>query len=61
VRTWSLAQLGIPRAEVGLTAAATVTRTVTPQGRRRAGGVIRYDGQGVQRGLVDFLVERHLL
>lgn len=62
VRTWSLADLGVSRGEVGLKAAATVTRTVVPQGARRAGGVIRDDGLG--RGaacLADFLAERHLI
>ena len=62
VRTWSLAQLGIPPNEVGLRAAATVTRTVIPQAARHAGGVIRDDAHGSAAvGLADFLTARHLL
>ncbi len=61
VRIWSLADLGISRSQVGLKAAATVTRTVAPCGGH-AGSVIRDDGRGyAAAGLADFLVERHLI
>jgi electron transfer flavoprotein beta subunit len=62
VRTWSLADLGVSRSRVGLQAAATVTRTVDPCARRRAGDVIRDDGRGCgAAGLAEFLAERHLI
>lgn len=62
VRTWSLAYLGIPAAEVGLRAAATVTRTVVPQTGRHEGNVVRDDTRGrAAVALADFLAERHLI
>jgi electron transfer flavoprotein beta subunit len=67
VRTWSLADLGIPRSQVGLKASATVTRTVVPRtvvprGERHKGSVIRDDEQGLgAASLADFLAERHLI
>jgi electron transfer flavoprotein beta subunit len=62
VRTWSLADLGVSRSQVGLRAAATVTRTVVPCARRHAGDVIRDDGRGqAATALADFLAERHLI
>jgi electron transfer flavoprotein beta subunit len=61
VRTWSLADLGIPRHEVGLDAAATVTRTVAARRPARA-DLVRDDapGRGAAR-LADFLAARHLI
>jgi len=62
VRTWALADLGVPRSQVGKQAAATVTRTVNPCPRRHAGDVVRDDGHGCgAAGLADFLAERHLI
>jgi electron transfer flavoprotein beta subunit len=62
LRTWALADLGIPAQEVGLAAAATVVRMVIPHTRRAAGGVIRDDERGgAAVGLADFLTERHFI
>jgi electron transfer flavoprotein beta subunit len=62
VRTWSLADLGIPADEVGLHAAATITRTVVPQTGRHAGSVVRDDVRGrAAVDLADFLAEHHLI
>jgi electron transfer flavoprotein beta subunit len=62
VRTWSLADLGIPSSQVGVKAAATVTRTVAPCAGRHTGAVIRDDGSGhAAAELADFLAERHLI
>lgn len=62
VLIWSLVDLGIPAAEVGLHAAAVITRTVVPQTGRHAGSVVRDDTQGrAAVVLADFLAERHLI
>jgi electron transfer flavoprotein beta subunit len=61
IRTWSLADLGIEEADVGLRAAATVVRTATP----RPGGmdrvVIDGDPSIAAVRLADFLAERQFL
>lgn len=62
IRTWSLSDLGISADDVGLHAAATLTRTVVPQTGRHAGSVVRDDTRGrAAMQLVDFLAERHLI
>lgn len=60
VATWSLADLGISPDSVGLTAAASSVRSVTPQPPRGAGEVITDEGDGASR-IADFLVTQKLL
>ncbi len=60
VDTWSLADLGIDPAEVGLAAAATVVRGATPRPPRQAGTVVVDDGTGAAQ-LAEFLVTHKFL
>jgi len=62
VRTWTLRDLGMAPAGVGLRAAGTVARRVTARGGRRPGAVVRDDEHGgAAAALADFLAERHLI
>jgi electron transfer flavoprotein beta subunit len=61
IRTWSLADLGIDEADVGLRAAATVVRAVTPQTNRTAHLVVERDACSAAVRLADFLADRELL
>lgn len=60
VTTWTLADLGIDPALVGLAAAATAVRSVAPKPPRQAGGVVVDDGDGAAR-IADFLAAEKLL
>jgi len=60
VTTWTLADLDIDPAMVGLAAAATAVRSVAPHPPRQAGGVVADDGDGAAR-IADFLVAEKLL
>jgi electron transfer flavoprotein beta subunit len=53
--TWTLADLGVDSAEVGLSAAWSVVEEVTRRPPRTAGQVVTDDGEGGRR-LVEFLV-----
>jgi electron transfer flavoprotein beta subunit len=53
--TWTLADLGVDTAEVGLSAAWSVVEEVTRRPPRTAGQVVTDDGEGGRR-LVEFLV-----
>jgi len=55
VETWDLAELGIDPAEVGLGAARSAVLSVTPRPPRRAGQLVKDDGNG-GRELAGFLV-----
>jgi electron transfer flavoprotein beta subunit len=57
VQTWSLADLGVDPADVGLGAAWTRVLSVTPRPPRSAGEVVVDDGDGGRR-LVEFLAAR---
>ena len=58
VTTWTLADIGVDPAEVGLAAAWTTVVTVTPRPPRTAGRRVEDDGNGgAGAALVDFLVE----
>jgi electron transfer flavoprotein beta subunit len=61
IRTWSLADLDIHEAEVGLRAAATAVRAVTPQGNGRLHVVVEGDPSSAAVRLADFLAERQFL
>ncbi|HKS98235.1 MAG TPA: electron transfer flavoprotein subunit beta/FixA family protein [Rugosimonospora sp.] len=61
VRTWSAAELGIAAGEVGLAAAASVVRAVTPRAGGRRGLVVAGDPTSVAVRVADFLVERQFL
>jgi electron transfer flavoprotein beta subunit len=60
VQTWSLADLGVEPERVGLAAAASVVRAVTPRPPKQAGTVIVDDG-GAATQLADFLATRRFL
>jgi electron transfer flavoprotein beta subunit len=60
VQTWSLADLGVNPARVGLAAAASTVRTVTPRPPKEAGTVIVDDGTAASQ-LADFLVAHKFL
>jgi electron transfer flavoprotein beta subunit len=60
VRTWSLADLGIDPARVGLAGAATAVRAVAARPPRAAATVIP-DGDEAAAALADFLASRNLL
>jgi electron transfer flavoprotein beta subunit len=61
IRTWSLADLGIDQAEVGLRAAATAVRAVTPRVNGGAHLVVEGDACSAAIRLADFLAERQFL
>jgi electron transfer flavoprotein beta subunit len=61
IRTWSLADLGIDAAEVGLRAAATAVRAVTPHANGKAHLVVEGDACSAAIRLADFLAERQFL
>jgi electron transfer flavoprotein beta subunit len=61
VRTWSLGDLGIDPAQVGLRAAATVVRTVTRQDEGETRPVFEGDAESAAVELADFLAERQFL
>ena len=60
VATWSLADLGVEPASVGLAGAATRVRTVSAEPPRQVGDVITDEGDAAGR-IADFLVARNLL
>jgi electron transfer flavoprotein beta subunit len=60
VTTWSLADLGIDPATVGVSGAASVVRAATPKPTRQAGAVVVDDG-GAAAQIADFLVAQRLL
>jgi electron transfer flavoprotein beta subunit len=60
VQTWSLADLEVDPAGVGLTAAATAVRTVRPRPARQAGTVIVDEGDAAVR-IADFLAAHSFL
>jgi electron transfer flavoprotein beta subunit len=60
VDIWSLADLGVDPADVGLVAAGTVVQDARPAPPRSAGTIITDEGDGAAR-LADFLVASKLL
>ena len=60
VTTWSLADLGIEPAKVGLAAAACVVRALVPRPPREAGTVVVDDGEGAAQ-IAEFLTARKFL
>jgi electron transfer flavoprotein beta subunit len=60
VQTWTLADLGIDPAQVGLGAAWTAVESITARPPRQAGEVVADDGTGGQR-LADYLVSHKLV
>jgi electron transfer flavoprotein beta subunit len=60
VTTWSLADLGIDPASVGVPGAATVVRAAAPKPPRQAGAVVVDDGDAAVQ-VADFLVAQKLL
>ncbi len=60
IATWTLADLGIEPASVGLAHAATTVRSVAPQPPRQAGEVVTDEGDAAAR-IADFLVAQKLL
>jgi len=60
VHTWSLADLGIDAAEVGMAASATVVEDAQPRPPRAAGTVIVDDGDAAAR-LADYLAAASFL
>jgi electron transfer flavoprotein beta subunit len=59
-QTWTLADLGVPADEVGLSAAWTAVQTITPRPPRQAGQVVTDEGDGGAR-LIEFLVGAKLV
>jgi electron transfer flavoprotein beta subunit len=57
VQTWTLADLGVEPAQVGLSAAWTAVESVTPRPPRSAGEVVADEGDGGTR-LAEFLTAR---
>jgi electron transfer flavoprotein beta subunit len=57
VQTWTLADLGVEPAQVGLSAAWTAVESVTPRPPRSAGEVVADEGDGGTR-LAEFLAAR---
>ncbi|GMA88697.1 hypothetical protein GCM10025868_39470 [Angustibacter aerolatus] len=55
VETWSLADLGVDAADVGLDAAWTRVEQITPRPPREQGQVVTDDGEGGAR-LAEYLV-----
>ena len=60
VTTWTLGDLGIEPAQVGLAAASCVVRTLTPRPPREAGVVVVDEGDGAVQ-IADFLAARKFL
>jgi electron transfer flavoprotein beta subunit len=60
VETWSLADIGVTPAEVGLAAAGTVVRATRPSPPREAGTVVVDEGDGAVM-IADFLTDRKFL
>jgi electron transfer flavoprotein beta subunit len=60
VQTWSLADLGIDPALVGLAAARAVVLSVTPRPARTAGQIVKDDGDG-GRALAEFLAAQRFI
>jgi electron transfer flavoprotein beta subunit len=60
VATWTLNDLGIDPAQVGLPAAACVVRRLVPRPPRQAGTIVTDEGDGAAR-IADFLAARALL
>jgi electron transfer flavoprotein beta subunit len=60
VTTWTLSDLGIEPARVGLAAAACVVRSLIPKPPRQAGTVVIDEGDGAVR-IADFLAARAFL
>jgi electron transfer flavoprotein beta subunit len=60
VLTWSLTDLGIAASDVGLGAAASVVRSLTPRPPKQAGTVVVDDGDGAVL-IADFLASRKFL
>jgi electron transfer flavoprotein beta subunit len=60
VTTWTLADLGVDPASVGVAGAATAVRAVTPKPPRQAGTVVVDEGDAAVR-VADFLVAQKLL
>jgi electron transfer flavoprotein beta subunit len=60
IQTWSLADLGVEPARVGLAAAATAVGDANPRPPRQAGSVIVDDGTGAAQ-LADFLTTHKFL
>jgi electron transfer flavoprotein beta subunit len=60
IDTWSLAELGIDPSAVGLAAAYTKVRAVTPRPPRTAGQIVKDEGDGGLR-LAEFLTERKFI
>jgi electron transfer flavoprotein beta subunit len=60
ITTWSLGDLGVDPATVGLAGAATAVRDVAPLPPRQAGEVVTDEGDAAVR-IADFLVARKLL
>ncbi|HEX5994689.1 MAG TPA: electron transfer flavoprotein subunit beta/FixA family protein [Jiangellales bacterium] len=61
ISTWSLADLGVAVADVGLRAAATVVRAVTPLPNGKAHLLVEGDACSAAVRLADFLAERQFL
>jgi electron transfer flavoprotein beta subunit len=61
VRTWSLADLHIDAAEVGLRAAATFVRAVTPTAGGKDRVVVEGDAASTAVRVAGFLAERQFL
>lgn len=60
ITTWSLADLGLEPAAVGLVGAATAVRAAAPLPPRQAGQVVTDEGDGAAQ-IADFLVTQRLL
>jgi electron transfer flavoprotein beta subunit len=60
ITTWSLADVGIDPASVGVPGAATVVRAAVPKPPRQAGAVVVDDGNAAVQ-IADFLVAQKLL
>ena len=61
VETWSLADLGIPADQVGLSSSWSVVDAVEARPPRTAGEVVADDGGGGAKALVDFLASRRFV
>ncbi|MDI2130915.1 electron transfer flavoprotein subunit beta/FixA family protein [Yinghuangia seranimata] len=61
LRTWSLKDLRIPAAEVGLGASATVVRSVTPCAEQRPALLVEGEARGAAARLAAYLTEHQLI